>query len=375
MNREQWRPFLKRWSEEWIVGHDPVADRPLDAEVVRDGWLGFSPATSEEVTAVEARLGRALPPSLREFLLVTDGWRDAGNFIYQLAGTTGLAWLRDTDDSSWVDAYEDDVIRRSLRLSLDGDSAVLFLDPDDVSDDGEWAAYWLSSWSGQGPERHDSFYHLMYRRYASFHSLRKPAGETRDHWDAEVERSRLAALDGAVDEPLAVLQQACEFGRDRARVLQFQLRAMVGDWYTVPLNNLVLFNLDRAGLPANRLFTSELLPLLFVEDRLTYRRQRFGLERLLQTGSEPIERVITEYQSRLRDPGFRLTFGNPEFDAAVHRVLGHPTEAGWPELRDAIGLWRPVSEDHIAPIVLLADPVLAEMITPERGREILSMRR
>jgi hypothetical protein len=34
-----------------------------------------------------------------------------------------------------------------------------------------------------------------------------------------------------------------------------------------------------------------------------------------------------------------------------------------------------VSEDHIAPVVLFADPVLAEMLTPERGREILSMRR
>ncbi|MGW1159432.1 hypothetical protein ACWD48_14635 [Streptomyces sp. NPDC002519] len=29
-------------------------------------------------------------------------------------------------------------------------------------------------------------------------------------------------------------------------------------------------------------------------------------------------------------------------------------------------------EDHIAPISLFADPVLAQLITPDRGREILA---
>ena len=24
MNREQWQPFLKLWSEEWIAGHDEL---------------------------------------------------------------------------------------------------------------------------------------------------------------------------------------------------------------------------------------------------------------------------------------------------------------------------------------------------------------
>ncbi|NUS16879.1 MAG: hypothetical protein HOY69_36700, partial [Streptomyces sp.] len=47
----------------------------------------------------------------------------------------------------------------------------------------------------------------------------------------------------------------------------------------------------------------------------------------------------------------------------------------WTELKAALRLWRPVSEDHIAPVSLLADPVLAELITPERGREILAMPR
>ncbi|WP_439678841.1 hypothetical protein [Embleya sp. MST-111070] len=50
-------------------------------------------------------------------------------------------------------------------------------------------------------------------------------------------------------------------------------------------------------------------------------------------------------------------------------------DEAWPRLRAALRLWRPVCEDHIAPISLLADPVLAELITPARGREILAMPR
>jgi hypothetical protein len=214
---------------------------------------------------------------------------------------------------------------------------------------------------------------------------------------------------------MATLQEAQEFGRDRARLLRFQLRAMLGDWYTVPLSNVVLFTEDRAGLLRDPLFTAELLPLLFVEDRLTHRRERFTLEQLMQTGPEPIQLLIADHEARLRDPGFRLTFGNPEFDTAVRNIVDsltsdpafqvpdpfdarrgssrfmtgsrvadsqraqetrqRLTDTAWPQLRDAFRLWRPVSENHIAPVVLFCDPALAGMITPERGRELLSMRR
>ncbi|SDN03659.1 SMI1/KNR4 family protein [Allokutzneria albata] len=392
MDRAEWRPFLKLWSAEWIAAHDPERDEPLDEDVVRDGWLGFAPAGPVDVEATEARLGRPLPPSLREFLLVTNGWRDAGDFIYRLAGTTELAWLRDTDDASWIEAYsgyaeegevdDADIIGRSLRVSLEGDAAVMFLDPEDVDENGEWAAYWLASWSGEGPQRHDSFRHLMDEQYVAFHGLRKPPGRTRDDWDDKVERARLAALRGEVDAPLAVWEQARRFGRERATVLRFQLLAMLGNWYDASLNDVVLFAADRAALSRDPLFASELLPLLFVEDRLHHRGECFTLSQLQRNDAGgALQPLLDEYRERLSQPGFRLTFGNPEFDAAVHRVIervgSDPAEVDemWPELRKAMELWRPVSEDHIAPVVLFADPVLAKMITPERGGEILSMRR
>jgi hypothetical protein len=383
VDAEQWRPFLKRWSEEWIAAHDPENDLPLDEAVVRDGWLGFTPASEEEIAAAEARLGVSFPPSLREFLAVTNGWRDAGNFIYQLAGTAELGWLRDLDPG-WIDSFgaamdegldEDDeyegvtpMLRRALQLSLDGDAAVMFLDPGDVDADGEWAGYWLASWAGEGPRWFASFYDLMYGQYKSFHALDHPAGETRDQWDAKIEQARLDALGGDVDGPLAVLKEAEEFGRKRAYLLRFQMLAMVGDWNGLPPN---YFHDWR-----DPLFTGEILPLLFAEDRLTGRSHGLAsLERLMEGTADEARLAIAEYQAQVREPGFRVNYGNPEFDAAVRDIADGPAEDAWPALLDAIRLWQPRTDDHIAPIVLFADPVLAEIITEDRGREILSMPR
>ncbi|MEU1031833.1 SMI1/KNR4 family protein [Streptomyces mirabilis] len=439
--RTTWRPFLEQWSADWIAGHDPDKDAPLAQEVVRDAWLGFAPASEAEVAAAEARLGRRLPPSLREFLLVTNGWRDAGNFIYRLAGAAELEWLRDTDDRTWIEVWEDlaeddveededgeeafgvqeaKVLARCLRLSLEGDAAVMLLDPDDVDVDGEWAAYWLASWSGEGPERYGSFHGLMRRQWVSFHALRKPPGATRDHWDAEVERARCEALAGAVDGPLSVFAQAHEYGRERADVLSMQMKAMLGDWRG-HIASLMWYRPGNDDLLLSPLFAAELLPLLVRQDQLAHPHDLRPLPRLKEHAPAPVRALVADYEARAAEPGFRLTFGGPEFDAAVHaiadRLAGQPAfqapdeppirtgpivvtlyagggprpepdpmsdpakvrtaraglcDEAWPELRAALRLWHPVCEDHIAPISLFADPVLAQLITPDRGREILA---
>lgn len=158
--------------------------------------------------------------------------------------------------------------------------------------------------------------------------------------------------------------------------------------------------------------------------------------------------VVNDFEARWDSPDFRLTFGPPEFDAAVraivdradrvslgvedsppvgddleegdsfvmsfsgigdhhHAVPTTPAElaeraeaemraqkageesaravaeqarrdqldAVWEELREVLPLWRPLSDNHIAPAVLRTHPLLTEVITPERGREILSLRR
>ncbi|GAA1000022.1 hypothetical protein GCM10009555_102120 [Acrocarpospora macrocephala] len=99
MDRTAWKPFLMRWSEEWQIANP--AEEPG-----ADPWLGFPAASPEEVEALERRLGCALPPSFREFLLVTNGWRDAGNFVSQLRNTDEIGWMRDLDPLM-AELYED----------------------------------------------------------------------------------------------------------------------------------------------------------------------------------------------------------------------------------------------------------------------------
>ncbi|GLW55561.1 SMI1/KNR4 family protein [Kitasatospora phosalacinea] len=442
VDRVQWREFLELLSAEWItVQRAGPSGRPLDPEVLRSGWLGFSPASAAEVAAAEARLGRPLPPSLREFLLVSNGWRDVGLFIERLAGTEELAWLRDTPDRSWIEAWQDlaadealgdatgaaeaRVLARSLRLSLAGDAAVMLLDPDDVDADGEWAAYWLASWSGLGPERHASFAALVHHLWRCLHGMRRPPGATRDHWDGEVERGRRAALAGELDTALALLEEAAAFGRPRATLLAVQLRALLHGWER-ELPGAFRGVRDRDVLLAEPLFSREFLPVLLRHEREAHHHSLLPLPELRESAPEPVRAAIAGYEAASAEPGFRLRFGPPEFDAAVHalveRLAAHraaareaqqrpavPTAQGtvlmwssltepvdgqrlpapareprfppefaeraWTDLLAALPLWRPLDGNHLAPLSLLAEPLLAELLTPERARALLALPR
>lgn len=223
-----WKPWLARWSEEWIRAAEEPEE--LEPEVVRDRRLGFAPATPEAVEAGEERIGKRLPPSYREFLLTTDGWRDAGIFVWRMADTSTLGWVRDLeshwtewDDLEGAEESATGPVTRGLLISAEADAGILFLDPGDVDESGEWAAYSLFSWRAAPPVRHPSFLALMEDLYAEFHRMRRPEGETRDEWEAKVEQARVEALAGAVDEAEAVLREAVEYGNTRAQLLLAQL--------------------------------------------------------------------------------------------------------------------------------------------------------
>jgi hypothetical protein len=378
VDRTGWKPFLNRWSEEWQIANP--AEEP-DA----DPWLGFPPASPEEVETLERRLGCVLPPSFREFLLVTNGWRNAGNFVWQLRNSDEIGWMRDLDpfmaelyDEEDDNADEGAALARSLLISLEADAGVVFLDPGDVDERGEWAAYDMFSWTASGPDRYDSFYDKMYDFYAGFHALDRPQCETQRAWDAKVEQARLASLAGEVDEPLRVLKEASRFGRDRADLLLFQTSIMLGHAdasngfeYLLERGHHLSWTLD------GDLFTEEILPFLFVQhERARNRGAGSTVAGLMERGSDRVRQLIVDYRRRAAEPGFRIRFGNPEFGTAVRAVLADPGhDDAWPLLREALSTWRPMSDDHLVPITLLADPRTVRLITPERGREILTMRR
>lgn len=157
----------------------------VGAEQVAAGWLGYRPAALTAVAATERRLGVALPPSYRAFLLASDGWRNVGGWIEEVRPCAKVAWLRDTEQGRNLldlllepagDQDPDDggrrfmhaVLQRSLLVAggedlrtLDGQNAWL-LDPSEPDRNGEWAA-WQFIPGPSGMWWHASFAELFHQ--------------------------------------------------------------------------------------------------------------------------------------------------------------------------------------------------------------------
>jgi len=187
-----WRPFLEQLSR--AVLESPYAESyDIPPDVVASGWLGFPGATEEQIVAAEARLGTTFPPSYRAFLKVTNGWRQLDSSIDKLWSVEDVEWFR-TRNQDWIDLWtkgeammgelprisdeqyfvygpeQDCVHMRSeylsaaLEISDTGDSAILLLNPEVTTPDGEWEAWFYATWL-PGANRYRSFWDLMQAHY------------------------------------------------------------------------------------------------------------------------------------------------------------------------------------------------------------------
>ncbi|MET9352797.1 SMI1/KNR4 family protein [Streptomyces sp. NPDC006617] len=361
-----WRPFLVEWSGEWADSLPEGETRSADDTAARwSRWLGFPPADEARVAAAEARLGRRLPPSYRDFLMVSDGWRHAGGFVWLLAGTAEARWHDDA--SGLADTFEEDldedagpqewreagIWRRGLQLDVESDATYVLMDPEDVDEDGEWAVYTWAGWRAAPPERHANFRAFMREMHREFHRLRACSGGgepefvngTTRRLDALVEEARLQALRGDWEGALRLLDEAKAYGRPRAAGLGDQIRRLLGETYLV--------NFD--GLATDPRYRPELLPLLTAEADL------MGPARTMLDG--------------MRKGTYAYTAPGP-FGEAVERARElarwGDTDAAWGELTSALPRWEPLGPDHLAPVGWIADPLLGSLLTEERGRELLS---
>jgi hypothetical protein len=375
-----WRDFLGRWQREYV----PPADREEDEA---DGQavlpLGRPGAHESVIVAAEERLGRRLPPSYREFLAVSDGWRvEQTAAIYQLGGAADIDWFRDPYDLTSVyedglgdDPRDEDVLlagmwRRALRLETDSDVSYALLDPGDSDEDGEWALYVYKGWSGELPDRYPSFRAYMEAAYRGFHGSRAGRADfvnaTTRAQDACVARARLLALRGRYEEALPLLEEARSFGRPHSADLLNQLRQVLSPRDILDFGFLVA---DPRHLP-------EVLPLQAIapargEWRLGGDDHWLGMMSARGVDREAAEAVL----SALRDGAHHYAppgaWGRAVAEARESARWG-ATDAAWRVLRDALTLWEAPGPWLIAPVGLLADPVLGPVITPERGREILA---
>ncbi|MFE2761612.1 SMI1/KNR4 family protein [Streptomyces halstedii] len=378
MDIDNWQWFLERWNAQWTAVRRLTDSEEADEEDLTAGGLGFPPAGERRTAALEQRLGTALPPSYRAFLQVSDGWRHAGSSVYLLAGTGDADWHRDPmgmkalheeqldEGSAPSDVLMAGMWERALRLSLDSDMTDVLLDPGDIDENGEWAVYVYKGWSGEYPERYGSFAAFMREAHRKFVADQGDDPRFEDELtrelDASVERARVACLAGEdVDAPAAALGEARSFGRPRARVLREQIDTMLGRVGHLPVPPDM----------ADPMYVREVMPVLALEHCRSGRDDDWFLRRHGEEGREAAKAALAaarERTFRYVSPG---AFGRA-VDEAREQARWGDADTAWRTLATAVPDWEPYGPEHLAPIGLTADPLLGPLVTPERGRHILT---
>jgi hypothetical protein len=187
MPRYPWKEFLTEWSRE-IIGSKRFADfltyprniNPDDyvPDVMASGWLGYSGATEKQIVAAENRLGTSLPPDYREFLQVSNGWKWFDGLVPNIRLVQEITWYRESDADAindWNDGWnygrelyggeeihEQIYLPSTLRISDNeyAGTAVLLLNPQIVTNSGEWEAWYFAHWV-PGADIHSSFWELV----------------------------------------------------------------------------------------------------------------------------------------------------------------------------------------------------------------------
>jgi hypothetical protein len=238
MSSFNWERFLKRWSQE-IIGSIGESRRDLPPDVLKSGWLGYPGATEQQIASAEARLGKTLPPSYRAFLKVTNGWRQTPLFSNTLWSVAEIEWFA-VRHQAWIDAFwkktdqrpsessnakaptpstsdadyfvygdEQDCskirieyLQTALEISQRGDGVIYLLNPQIVTPDGEWEAWFFGDWL-PGADRYRSFQDMMQAEYENFLELREPANAAAPIAEAAVARKPAAVIKTVIETAIA----------------------------------------------------------------------------------------------------------------------------------------------------------------------------
>ncbi len=230
-----WKPFLETWSAALV--QSPYAEGyALPAEVIQSGWLGYEGASQAQIEAAETRLGRRLPPSYREFLQVTNGWRTTGTFIDQMWSVEAIDWFP-VRNQYWIDAQslfpdasgEDENsfppvahLRAALEISDMGDAAIYLLNPLVVRPDGEWQAIFMANWL-PGARRYPSFWDMMQGEYQTFADLdRREQKRYRASQGVNVLPQKVGGLIEVLREEMAQIQSGLGTSQDMMQQPYFE---------------------------------------------------------------------------------------------------------------------------------------------------------
>ncbi|UMP06940.1 SMI1/KNR4 family protein [Amycolatopsis sp. EV170708-02-1] len=170
----EWREFLRRYNSEFLnssyLRRAEAEGRAkwLMTEGQRQaGWLGHEPASEEAILATEARLGVALPPTYRNFLLAGNGWSSMA-YSLDLVKVEEIGWFSEADPgllAAWSEPGMEDfadwvtLLKRCVLISNDdgGSGGNWLLHVDGNAENSEWTAYEWWPGDGSDPEPFDNF--------------------------------------------------------------------------------------------------------------------------------------------------------------------------------------------------------------------------
>ncbi len=223
MSAFDWESFLRQWSQEILASIEEEEKRQLPPEVLNSGWLGYPGATEAQIARAEARLRVKLPPSYREFLKVSNGWRQTAqqsdNFNHRFWSIEDIErfsvrhqqWIKafserleatdislDDDYSGFDDCWEPigisndeyfvygecqdpstiriEYLKTAIEISDVGFDSIYLLNPQVVTADGEWEAWFIAEYL-HGVDRYRSFREMMEAEYRNYLELRETEAE------------------------------------------------------------------------------------------------------------------------------------------------------------------------------------------------------
>ena len=265
MNTSDWKAFLREYNRE-LLSYEEVVEA-LSKETISAGWLGYSGASEVEIEAAEKRLATRLPPTYREFLKASDGWRFPSVSIFDLLPSQKVEWFREFNQE-WIDAYvepsadlpplsddeylvygasqdcvkfRNEYLQTALKISDEGDSAVVLLNPKVVTAEGEWETWFFANWL-PGARRYRTFADWLADERKLCRKSLKPIAKAKvaeyvtARKPVSAKKAQAAARSGQTELALESLEHFAAKGDDSAAASLAELYAFLGQWNEVITN-------------------------------------------------------------------------------------------------------------------------------------------
>lgn len=194
-NLFNWDLFLRQWSRDLLERLEDSEFAILPSEVIEARWLGYLGAADAEIDQAQTRMNTTFPPSYRNFLAVSNGWRKLDDLIGRLLSIQEIEWLATRNQefiNAWTtgvaiggglfsvsdEAYfvygdeqdtsllRDDYLQTALEIGGNPEQGLLLLNPQVTFEDGEWEAWLFANWL-PGTVRYRSFREFMQDRHSS----------------------------------------------------------------------------------------------------------------------------------------------------------------------------------------------------------------